>query len=297
MTATSTQPPPCNTGANLLDDSLSWDWYQATIRGLTRANAVRMGLAGSRARWKAVPGLYGYSRGWELLDVEGGSLRVFEGSEDVHVQATGGVAEGVVSVLRERWPEHLVSRADVAYDVVQPGSFERLYRQVHKIARDGSARGGRKVSTSTVGDWLDREGGRTFYAGGASSRLRVRVYEKGHEQRAKDPNCGADLDWTRVEWQMRPTSDQKAWLAQASKSEALGLSAFGAAVADALLDGDVVPVGGLLRFASQDPAYWMVRQYRRVVLDLLELDAEDIRDRLVMLLDQTRAAEPVGGSR
>ena len=248
-----------------------------------------MALGGPRGRWRQIPGLYGYSRGWELLDVEAGSVRVFEGSEDVHVQGTGPVAEHVASVLRDRWPEHLVSRADVAFDVVEPGAFERLYKRVHEIARDGAGRRGRKVSTSTVGDWLDGERGRTFYAGGTSSRLRVRVYEKGHEQRAKDPGCGADVNWTRAEWQLRPSSDQKAWLAAASKVEALGLTSFGAAVAEALLDEDVVSVSALLRFASQDLGYWMVRSYRRVVLELLELDPEDMRSRLVELLERAEA--------
>jgi hypothetical protein len=221
----------------------------------------------------------------ELKGVVVGSVRVFWSAKDVHVQATSEAAESIVEVLRRVWPLHLVSRADVAYDVVDPGSFERLYGQVHALAR--TPREGGRVSTSTVGDWLDGEDGRTFYAGGVSSRVRVRVYEKGHEQRAKDPGSKAPLDWTRVEWQLRPSSGQKAWMAQASKIEALGLSPFGAVVGKDLLGEDVVPVGNTLRFASQDPAYWMVRQYRVVVVELLGLDAEDIRDRLVDLVEQT----------
>lgn len=290
MSQTLTEPPRCNTGANPLSDVLRWDWYQATIKALTGPNAVLRvlsNLVSPSGDWKAVPGLYGYSQGWQLLGVEVGTVRVFYGGSDVHVQATGEVSEVAADILRQHWPEHTVSRADVAYDIVQPGAFDRLYGQVHRLARDGAASGGRKVSTSTAGDWLDRIDGRTFYAGGASSRLRVRVYEKGHEQRSKDPNCGADLDWCRVEWQLRPTSDQKTWLSRASKVEALGLTPFGAAVADDVLSADVLAVGAVLRFASQDPAYWMVRQYRRVVLTLLELDPEDIRARLVQLVEQS----------
>ena len=194
----------------------------------------------------------------------------------------------VASVLREWFPDHSVSRADVAFDVDTPGSFERLYKRVHVLARDGAAVGGRKVGTSTEGDWLDQEAGRTFYAGGRTSRLRVRVYEKGHEQRSKDPACGASLDWTRVEWQLRPSSDQKRWLATASPLDALGLSPFGASVAAAVLGEDVEVVGNTLMFASQDPGYWMVHQYRAVVLDLLALDPADAHARLSQLLEQTR---------
>ena len=280
-------PPSCNTGAS----GLTWDWYQATLKGLgdalTSVNGI-LSVLGTVVRpgsqWKACKALYGYACGVELVGVETGSVRVFYGSGDVHVQATSAVAEGVAGLLQLWWPDHTVSRADVAWDVVERDSFDRLYRQVHALARS-NPRG--KVSTSQAGDWIDREQGRTFYAGGTASRLRVVVYEKGHEQRSKDPGCTAPLDWTRVEWRLRPTSDQKAWLARASKVEALGLSGFGAAVAVDLLGSDVVPVGNALRFASQDPAYWMVRQYRAVVLDLLQLDPLDAMARLVELLDRT----------
>lgn len=288
MIATAVKPPLCNTGANYLH----WDWYQATQKNssevLTSVNAVCRALGetiSGGGRWVTCKGLYGYSQGVELKGVLVGSVRVFWSAKDVHVQATGEAAESVVEILRRLWPEHLVSRADVAYDVIDPGSFERLYGQVHGLAR--TPREGRRVSTSTAGDWIDCEDGRTFYAGGVSSRVRVRVYEKGHEQRAKDPGSRAPLDWTRVEWQLRPSSGQKAWLAHASKVEALGLSPFGAVVGEDLLGCEVVPVGNMLRFASQDPAYWMVRQYRAVVVELLGLDPDDIRSRLVELVEQT----------
>jgi hypothetical protein len=202
VTATATRPPLCNTGANPLSNLLTWDWYQATIKGLTSPDGVLSLLeaaAGTGGQWKPVPGLYGYVFGRELLGVEAGSVRVFFGGGDVHVQATSAAAEAVVPILRKWWPDHTVSRADVAWDVVEAGGFDRLYAKVHELARAGAGTGGRKVSTSTAGDWLDREAGRTFYAGGTSSRLRVVVYEKGHEQLAKDPNCGARTEWTRVE--------------------------------------------------------------------------------------------------
>ena len=288
MIATAEAPPLCNTGANYLH----WDWYQATLRGssdvLTSVNAITRALGetiSGGGRWVTCKGLYGYTQGVELKGVLAGSVRVFWSAKDVHVQATSEAAESIVEVLRRVWPLHLVSRADVAYDVVEPGSFERLYGRVHELAR--TPRHGGKVSTSTVGDWIDGIDGRTLYAGGVSSRVRVRVYEKGKEQRAKDPGSKAPDDWTRTEWQLRPSSGQKAWLAQASKVEALGLSPFGAVVAEDLLGVEVVAVGNTLRFASQDPAYWMARQYRLVILDLLGLDPEDIRARLVDLIEQT----------
>ena len=298
MIETQVKPPPCNTGANPLLGSLVWDWYQATVMPSTEAVTcadVIMRALGSASltfmpagrRWKAVRGLYGYSEGMTLEGLVVGSVGVFWGvNAGVHVQGTGPAAVFVASVLRQWWPDHAVSRADVAFDVDSVGSFDRLYKRVHLLARDGAAVGGRKIGTSTEGDWLDGERGRTFYAGGRTSRLRVRVYEKGHEQRSKDPNCSASLDWTRVEWQLRPSSDQKRWLGTATPLDALGLSPFGACVAAAVLGENVESVGGTLRFASQDPGYWMVHQYRGVVVDLLALDPDDMRRRLVELLDR-----------
>lgn len=269
-------PPVCNTGASGLEGLLRWDWYQATITGVQAAGIVLDGLASlapDGSTWEPTRALYGYKFGWQLPNFPQGSLTVFAGGQDVHVQASGAVAELVAPVVRQLWPAHTVSRADVAYDVVEAGGFERLYRRVDGLAQS-NPRG--RVGTTVAGDWLHGEGGRTLYAGGTSSRLRVVVYEKGHEQLNRDPACGASKDWVRVEWRLRPSSDQKQWLATASKLEALGLSAFGARVAAELIGSDVVPVGNLLRFASEDPAYWMARQYRRVLVELLELEPVEL---------------------
>lgn len=285
MTSAENWPPVCNTGASGLG-GLRWDWYGATILELQDPSLVQFWLASCGppgARWEPVRGLYGYPVASELTGLENGSLRVLSGAgKDVYVQATGAAAELVAPVLRERWPAHSVSRADVALDFDEPGAFDRLWRRVHQLAGENPRA---KVRTSTAGDWIDGIHGRTLYAGGTTSRLRVVVYEKGLEQLGKDPGCGASEDWVRVEWRLRPSSDQKRWLAGASKLEALGLSAFGATVAGDLIGSDVVPVGNLLRFASADPAYWMARQYRRVLLGLVDLEPVELKRELVALLD------------
>lgn len=272
--STVVSPRLCNTGANSLSDLLTWDWYQATITALPgpyEPMRVLSAVVGSGAQWKACPSYNGWSQAKELVGLEVGTLVVlFGGRDDIHIQATSSAADLVVPLIRANWPIHTVSRADVAYDVDEPGSFERLHKAVHSIARNGEGRRGPKVSTSLMGDWLDLVNGRTFYAGTKSSRVQVRVYEKGHEQLGKDPDCGASKDWTRVEWELRPASKQKGWLAGASKEQALGLSAFGAAVADGILDLEVDAVGGSFRFASQDPLAWMGKQYRKSLLPLYE---------------------------
>jgi len=221
-----------------------------------------------------------------MVGLEVGTFTVMWGGRpEVHATATGPAAGFVAHVIRESIPDHTVSRADVAYDVDEPGAFDRLYKRVHELAREGGSAGGRKVSTETAGDWLDLERGRTFYAGGRTSRLRVRVYEKGHEQRSRDEFCGASLDWVRVEWQLRPDSGQSGWLARATPLDALGLTPFGSRVAAAVIAQDVEPVGASLRFASQDPGFWMAKQYRRVLAGIAALDPADAHAELVRLLD------------
>ena len=291
-TETETRPPLSNRGANYPPQLLAWDWYQATLPALDDVSPLLTGLRRvlGGQEWELSPPLYGYSVGYRLRGLDVGSVNVLTRAEDVHVQLTSAAAIDGVRYLRETWPGHRVSRADVALDVDEPGCFERLWRQVHELARSGAASGGRKVKTATAGDWIDGEEGRTFYAGGASSRLRVVVYEKGHEQIAKDPGCGASRDWSRVEWRLRPDSPAgKTWLATASLAEAIGMTPFGAAIASALLTQDVAPAEAIRRFASQDPLYWMVKQYRRSVRELLELDPVDALGVLAQLMDQVDA--------
>lgn len=291
-TATRAAPPSCNTGASETTDWLSWDYYSATLKGLTSVNVVLAALrevAAPEGQWKAVPGLHGYTNGHRLEGVEVGDVVVFHRDDEIHVQASSAVAEVVVSLLRERWPDHTVSRADIAWDVDAPGAFDRLYRRVHHLAKTNPRR---PVSTSQRGDWLDRLDGRTFYAGKRGGRMLIRVYEKGHEQLGKDPLCGASKDWTRVEWEVRPSSKEKAWLARASKVEALGLTRFGARVADELLGTEVQAVIPVLRFASQDPLYWMCRQFKRPVRDLLAMDPLDAMRLLADTLERASAGPP-----
>lgn len=283
------RPPVSNRGANWTTSDLHFDWYQATLPGsddpfsLMRALADALGLPST---WLPGKGLYGYSAGYRIAGLEGGSVQVFVRPDDLHVQATSTAAIPVAAYLRASRPEHRVSRVDVALDTDAVGSFDRLWRHVHALARNGSEGGGRKVSTSTAGDWIDAEKGRTLYAGGTSSRARVVVYEKGREQTEKDPNCGADPNWTRVEFRLRPdTPEAKAWAARATPAECIGYTPFTAAVASSLLAVEMSAAESVRRFASQDPLYWMVRQYKRSVLELLALDPADAMARLSELVD------------
>ena len=49
-----------------------------------------------------------------------------------------------------------------------------------------------------MGDWIDKKRGRSFKLGGKKSTYQAIIYEKGHEQRQKNVNPDAPLDWVRV---------------------------------------------------------------------------------------------------
>lgn len=252
---------------------LDFDWYQGTLLGVTDEMDVASRLLSGSGALVLKRGHGGNNRPYSLRGDApmGGSIALFFGGDlDVHVVGTSSAAPYVASVLREHYPAHTVSRADIALDFDTPGAFDALWRSVHRLA---TGRSGRKVGTTLAGDWLDALNGRTLYAGGPSSRLRVRVYEKGHEQRSKHPNETFSLDWARVEWAVRPDSRGKRSAATATVEELAAWTPFGAAVLQAIAGLDL-EAQAPARVASTDPLFWMVRQYGNRLRQLLTLEPE-----------------------
>ena len=56
---------------------------------------------------------------------------------------------------------------------------------------------------------IDKKRGRSFKLGGKKSTYQAIIYEKGHEQRQKNVNPDAPLDWVRVEFRIHPTKESK----------------------------------------------------------------------------------------
>lgn len=294
-----------NTGANKptlwKTDDLKWDWYEATVHDLRPEEVQRtvfaMRTVLGREDWIMVAGRFGYLGGWKRGSDTGGTMTIYEGADQVHLIGTGPMSPAVAGFLRRMYPGHSVSRADVALDVTAPGCFDPLWRRVHVRAVGMKPR---PVLTELAGDWADDIGtrrdawvaldrpapkGRTFYAGGRSSRMRIRVYEKGLQQLGLDPSCGASPDWVRVEWQIRPDSSQKVWLGAAELHEAVALTRFGGIVAEDLMREEFASaVPSELRHASAHPAMWMVRHYKKVLGPMLDLDPAELHRELGALL-------------
>lgn len=254
---------------------LDFDWYQGTLSGVQSPDDVVSLLLRGIGAFKLSESPGGFNRPYSVRGSApgGGSLGVYFGNGlDVHVVASSWLAAHACRVLRREFPTHRVSRADVAYDVDEPGAFDRLYKAAHALAR-APRRGGRGgvLATSTVGDWLDGENGRTLYIGAPSSALRIRIYEKGHEQRAKHPDQKFSPDWVRVEWQIRPNSAGKSRAATASAAELAAWTRFGADMLDLVAQLEFDPTAPA-RIPSTDPLFWMVRQYGVHLRELVAVD-------------------------
>ena len=247
----------------------SWDWYECTLIGIFDAEPVVQSLGGGLLATRG-PAHQNYpgSFVWDLPS--GGTVQVWYGAGlEVHVVLSSGACDDLVAVVRRRW-RHLVSRVDVAMDFDYAGAFEVIYRGLDGAAQDHKPR---PVHSTTFGDWLRAERGRTLYLGARSSRLYMRCYEKGIEQSQAHPDRTFSLDWVRVEWQLRPDSRHKEALSTMTPEEAASSTHFGG-TALALLSGVGHPSLPLQRVPSTDPLYWALRQYGAALEALVRSEPE-----------------------
>lgn len=192
---------------------MNWDWYSATVPG---APDEVLGALAVHGEARPCRGLYSYDRGMEFLRPDGeAACRAYWGGVNgegaVHVQCSGSTTGVLVGQIRSTWPEHRVSRADVAEDWCGPGTWRRLVKIAAGVRKEFGLR------SSTVGDWIGGEEGRTLYLGAAKSYVRGRLYEKG-KQLASFP------DWVRFEIQVRPSGVGKSNLSRVEPVELFGVS-------------------------------------------------------------------------
>lgn len=177
-----------------------WDWYQATLPAHVEASDlirwVDLGLGGTHR-----PGLHSYEhmQDYGYAKVMWGGAA---GSYGPHLIIHGGdECPYLASSFREHFPEHRVSRFDVALDFDDPKAFDLLVSMGLDIANMYG------LKTNLIGDWIGKKDGRTLYIGGMQSTHRIRIYEKGHEQRKKGVDCS--LSWVRVELVCKPERSKR----------------------------------------------------------------------------------------
>lgn len=248
-----------------------FDWYAATVKesaAVVEDELARLlGAFPKRAR-----GLHGYPNGTDFLR-DGNTIAkmIWGGLQAPHVWASGADAPELAGLLRSRFPDHYVTRVDVAYDFVDGEPWDALYTESLLTADtlpDGEPRK-RPLKLATLGDWIRKDegypGGRTLYIGSMKSPVLARLYEKGKQMRALHPDQleKYPLGWVRLELQVRPTDGARYEVAKLEPAAIWGTSqwarqlharVFGSEISAVLMQAD--------RVSDDERAYrFLLRQY------------------------------------
>lgn len=218
------EPPLSNTGVYpspnpflaLAQLEPKFDWYQATVMAddYSPLEVFRNHLGGDV---EEIPPLRGYRLGRSLKVAGSSVMKVFSGGknryeQERHVLTTSDDSPMGAELLRAFWPEHRVTRADVAIDVDQPGVFDWLHKEVFLPLADE-----RLLPVTYDGDWHRNELGRTVYLASRKSAVHARLYEKGKQLRQTQIATDAETistDLTRIELQVRPNKRAKSLAAK-----------------------------------------------------------------------------------
>lgn len=195
-----------------------FDWYQATIPEdpENAIDAICGELEGCRDARITDRGGNGYLNSAIFLDSKGGEIgrMMFGGNAQPNIRSTSHRAPAAARLIRRLWPEHRVTRLDVAMDYTGEDTFTRLHGIAHDVAMSNHLKTGLMFQP----DLLER--GRTYRIGSPTSPVMVRLYEKGlQEGQRRRPQ---DPDWTRMEIQVRPQKAAKAVFATVKPIEAWG---------------------------------------------------------------------------
>jgi hypothetical protein len=156
------------------------------------------------------------------------SMSVTDGGDDVmatilyggynlmpHAFASGKDAPMFARVMRDHWGDaHRVTRVDSCCDVYE--DFHKAHPALQQMARARGLRG-----RSILPD--DPQDGSSYYIGSPSSRVQVRIYEKGLEMRAKGHDVPDEyLGALRFEVQLRPTKEGRVTASAMTPDEVWG---------------------------------------------------------------------------
>lgn len=220
--------------------------------------------------------LKNYTTGFECV---AGSFKLYSGGQNPHpfFVATGEDAAKGAEVLRRIFPSHRVARADVAYDFIEAGGFDRVVALIDPIVRRA------KVKVLLMGDPApDQTSGRTMYYGSEDSDVRIRVYEKDLEQISKG-NSNVPAGWVRVELQTRPRKARKSLAASMTEAELFGLSKWSLKAAEAVLKVTVpyTPDRSMRESTTERAIRHMIDQYGAAIGRFVEKHGRKEFDRRI----------------
>lgn len=215
-------------------------------------------------------GLNGYRASRVIKRREETLARVlFGGNGNPHMIVTGAAADDVVPVLRGAWAdEHEVTRMDSAQDFIREGGYDELRRVMVELAESS------KLSLTEIESTTNGIRSRTVYLGAPSSRVRVRLYEKGRFERQQGFADAPD-SWVRLEAQIRPTGhDARSRSSKLDALEVWGMARWTRDLAARAMGADVEPITMQVR---REPDYMRAmrsaaRQYGATFTRAIEVE-------------------------
>lgn len=243
---------------------MRFDWYQASIPGVD-PDVVMKALSDSDrfGDWEPMRPLKNYHDAAAFVVGSETRFKIHFGGQNLehgpNVIGSGTSAQHLANVIRDRFPEHRVSRLDSCEDYHHPEAYDYLRRAALKIAKE------QKVQCREIVKPLpESDDGRTLYLGAQSSAVSMRIYEKGKQ-------LGVHGDWVRAEIQVRPQKNLKTIAAMLDSTEVWGLSKWSQSMAVQLGKKGVQRVDAqVYEQSDHDRAYrFMLRQYRRVLEQML----------------------------
>ena len=250
-------------GTNLFDEDVAFfasEFRGTTIERLSARNGYEFGCSIRRGEDQILACFTGGS---------GGAAR------SSHFEAASSANE-VYPVFKSRFPDHMVSRVDVAEDYTGEGAWEKLEALITRVCHDYG------VSMAPYGEGhlrpdgtRDALKGRSWYCGSKSSPFRAVLYEKGKEQLSK--GVLADPNWVRLEIRVRPQKEGKAFIGSTILLPAMvmGCSRWGKRLGELIGVEDIqrLQIGSIWRPTELDRlALKIVRMFDSGIERLIEED-------------------------
>lgn len=251
---------------------MQFDWYQATINTPHSDVFSAMEKAYPHTDLRPASPANGYTHGAELMLGDNKLLRAMwggvNGNETTHCVASGSQSTRFSEFLRSDFPDHQVSRLDVAIDYREKDCFKKLSKMLIDYAK------GKRLKTAVAGDWIKGDQGKTLYIGSRSSTSYLRLYEKG-----KQIGLGTDPNWTRCELEVKPNNKEgKTFLATATPQECWGASKWSIDVSTLLGQLGIAraPIGTVYTPSNDEKMlHYMFKQYGGVLERAYHLCGDD----------------------
>lgn len=250
---------------------MRFDWYQSTVPEQPEALIGQLFERLGGVEVKRSHGKHNYHHSASILDGKGDRIAlVLHGGSNGHpnVTSSGDKTPAFVSLVRELWPNHRVTRVDSAEDFDGEGAYDRLYAVCRDVASECRIKG-RAILPDDIAE------GRSYYLGAPTSDVRVRLYDKAAELRRHiEPGRHDQIpdNLTRLEVQARPREMWRVFASQMTPEMIWGFSSWSTKLAQGALGLALDRIEMRARKeTTHDRAYrYMVTQYRNVLMRQLE---------------------------